>query len=125
MTTRKKKLIAELKRDIQQDKKQLAKFKKDFADDPYHALEWSLGAFAASARLRVSESAIKGLKACAISEVLAWWTEELVRKASCSEQSTSPSSNLIERYHLEAAAELVAKLQYQAQAEDRAIAEAS
>ena len=104
----KEKARVELQLKINTLNSRIEKFKKQFAENPCYALEWSKETFKDAAALKTFLNALIWLDRSSVEKIVEVTREELLFTASyCANQSTSATANLMELSKLEAKAELV------------------
>jgi hypothetical protein len=91
----------------------LNKFKEKFAKDPDYAFEWATDAVEAAATMKVARGLVDLIQrpdetaGWTMEQVHHYLTEQVRRRSTRVESSTSPMSNLTERMRLKAMAEVL------------------
>jgi hypothetical protein len=86
------------------------KFKKDFEENPSHALIWSQNVFEAQSRFEVCTYLLNAIERCELSIFYKHLTKEVLQRAQYRNGSTSATSNLFEEFKTMAYATILEKI---------------
>lgn len=108
MNSAKEYITNRFQRDLVSVQAEIAEFTAKMAVDAAYTLTWGTSVFQAAAKERVLKQVLASIDQG--DDVVAIVTDRVINKAKYPAHSTSPTSNLIERYELAALAEVLSAI---------------